>query len=155
MKLLKTSQFLTVLHKGYSYQLFWIHRLGAFILSFYVLPLSMKEWRNYTGSFTHKILVHFNINRFLFILYDIQDKGSENNFMKRSNIDLNSPVCSFSFQDEQNFQDLLQSKGEYFKPKEGRFRLGIREKFFTESGQALARAAQRDCSCPIHGGDEG
>jgi len=42
-----------------------------------------------------------------------------------------------------------------FKPKEEIFRVGVREKFFAESGEALARSAQRGCGCPIPGGAQG
>ena len=36
--------------------------------------------------------------------------------------------------------------------KEGRFRLDVRGKFFTESGEMLEQVAQRDCECPVPGG---
>jgi len=39
-----------------------------------------------------------------------------------------------------------------FKLKEGRFRLDVRGKFFTESSEVLEQAAQRGCGCPIPGG---
>jgi len=39
-----------------------------------------------------------------------------------------------------------------FKQKEGRFRLDVRRKFFTQK-VALAQAAQRICGCPIPGSD--
>ena len=33
--------------------------------------------------------------------------------------------------------------------REGRFRLDVREKFFTMSGEVLEQAAQRGCGCPV------
>jgi len=38
-----------------------------------------------------------------------------------------------------------------FKLVEGRFRLDVREKFFTERGEVLGQAGQRGCGCPIPG----
>jgi len=37
----------------------------------------------------------------------------------------------------------------------GRFKLDIRGKFFTESGEVLELVAQRSCRCPIAGVIEG
>jgi len=42
-----------------------------------------------------------------------------------------------------------------FKLKEGRFRLDIRKKSYSEGGEALAQAAQRCGWCPIHGDFQG
>ena len=40
--------------------------------------------------------------------------------------------------------------------KEGKFRSDIRKKFFyTEVGEAVAQAVQRNCECPIPGGVQG
>ena len=38
-----------------------------------------------------------------------------------------------------------------FKLKEGKFELDFRKKFFTQSSEALQKAAQ-NCGCPIPGG---
>ena len=42
-----------------------------------------------------------------------------------------------------------RTKKSGFKLTEGRFRLGIRKKFFTMSGEALAQVAQRGDRSPI------
>ena len=42
-----------------------------------------------------------------------------------------------------------------FKLKVGKFRLYVRKKFFTQSGEALEQIAQRSCECPYPGGAEG
>jgi len=34
--------------------------------------------------------------------------------------------------------------------KEGRFRLDVRKKFFSERGETLAQVAQRSCGCPLN-----
>jgi len=36
-----------------------------------------------------------------------------------------------------------------FPKREWRFRLDVRGKFFTESGEVLAQAAQRGCGCHV------
>ena len=51
--------------------------------------------------------------------------------------------------------DIDRTMGSGFKPKEEIFRVGVREKFFAESGEALAQSAQRGCGCPIPGSDQG
>jgi len=38
---------------------------------------------------------------------------------------------------------------------DGRFRLDVRKKFFTEGGDALEQVAQGGCGCPIPGGIQG
>jgi len=44
----------------------------------------------------------------------------------------------------------------YFrKPRQRRFRLDFRKKFFIQNGEALAQVAQKSCGCPIPGGVQG
>ena len=47
------------------------------------------------------------------------------------------------------------TRGNSFKPKEGRFRLDIRKKLYYECGEALAQAAHRSCGCPLPGSVQG
>ena len=51
--------------------------------------------------------------------------------------------------------DNNRTRGNGSKLKEGRFRLGIGEVLYFESGEVLAQATQRSCGCSVPGGVQG
>ena len=48
-----------------------------------------------------------------------------------------------------------RTRGNGFKLRQGKFRLGIRRKFFTQGGDTLEQVAQRGGGCPIPGDIQG
>jgi len=50
------------------------------------------------------------------------------------------------------YKGYSRTTGNGFKLKEGRFKLVVRGKLFTKSGEVLEQAAQRGCRSPVPGG---